>query len=316
MTLGPIPSSDSPFMRRVRVHQAWYRTEVLGVWAYGNLAVSGQPCGSVLPDKAARRYLNFVGDEPVVRYLERRQAGWGVDPVRCTSYLTSSQTLSFNMLAQVVSRHETCAQFFNRLLGRADLAELEASAFEFAAQGTPYSLGDKTLIDVLLRFRTRDGHLQVVALETKLADRFSTRRTAATGGAKYMSVAKTSGLWRDLGPVIAGNRTRQLARCHALAQSVQLIDGAVEGRLAALVVLTHPLDLSAARCVSEYSAHARSGAVAHRSWDEFLSAARSTGAMDGDRADELCRRYVDLAWSESSWLELAHPRVRSEARSA
>jgi hypothetical protein len=303
-------------MRRVRIHQAWYRAEVLGISAYGTLAVSGQPCASVLPDEAAERHLNFAGQDAIDRYLDRRLQGWGVDPIRCTKYLTSSQTLSFNMLAQAVARPEACAQLFNQLLNRTDLALLESSTFEFAAQGTPYSLGDKTLIDVLLRFRTRDGHLQVVALETKLADRFSTRRTSATSGAKYMSVAKTSDLWRDLGRAIAGNRTRQLARCHALAQSVQLIDGANPRGLAVLVVLTHPMDLAGDGCVSEYKSHVRAGAVAHLAWDIFLTAARSTNAMDSEMADELCRRYVDLAWSESAWVELDQPRVRSRARSA
>lgn len=301
-------------MRRVRVHQAWYRAEVLGIPTYGTLAGSGQPCGSVLPDEAAERYLNFVGSDAIDRYLARRREGWGVDPVRCTKYLTSSQTLSFNMLAQAVSRSSACVKLFNRLLHRTDLLTLESSAFEFAAQGTPYSLGDKTLLDMLLRFRTRSGALQVVALETKLADRFSTRRTAAAGEAKYIELARRSALWHDMAAAVNDNRTRQLTRCHALAQSVQHHDGGFTDQHAVLVVLTHPEDSSGAECVARYSERvAADPATVQCSWTEYLATAKSVGAIEASAADELSRRYVDLALSGEAWVGFNE---RSKKRSA
>jgi hypothetical protein len=314
-TLGPIPASDSRFMRRVRLHQAWYRTEVLGISGYGTLAVSGQPCASVLPDEAAELHLNFVGQDAVERYLGRRQQGWGVDPIRCTKYLTSSQTLTFNMLAQAVGRPEECARLFNRLLHRSDLGLLESSAFEFAAQGTRYGLGDKTLVDMLLRFRTNDGSIQVVALETKLADRFSTRRTAATGGAKYLALAGRSALWTDLEAAVGDNRTRQLTRCHALAQSVQEHDEKSD-RHAILLVLMHPEDRAGGRCTSNYTRHVAPGAVVVRTWDEYLSAARSAQAIEDSTSQELHRRYVDLAWSELAWRTFEESSGSSSRRSA
>jgi len=315
MVLGPIPASDSRFMRRVRLHQAWYRTEVLGVSAYGTLAVSGQPCASVLPDAAAERHLNFVGQEAIDRYLDRRQQGWGVDPIRCTKYLTSSQTLTFNMLAQAVARPEACAKLFNRLLKRSDLELLESSVFEFAAQGTRYGLGDKTLLDMLLRFRTCDGSLQVVALETKLADRFSTRRTSATGGAKYVALAGRSALWSDFDAAVRDNRTRQLTRCHALAQSVQEYDGP-SGRHAVLLVLMHPEDHAGGRSVSNYAGHLAAEALVVRTWDEYLSAARSAQALEDPLNEELNRRYVDLAWSAPAWRAFEESSQSPSRRSA
>lgn len=208
-------------MRRTRVHQAWYRSEVLGITGYGVLAGSGAPCGSVLPVGAVQRNLNFTDPEALNRYLDRRTRGWGVDPIRCTSYMTSSQTLSFNMFAGALTERRASARLFNQLLRRSDLFEVVSSDFEFAAQGTPFGLGDKTLVDVMLRFRTRTGHIQVVAVETKLADRFSTRRTRATGEHAYQRLARQSSLWPDFAAAVADNRTRQLTRCHALAQSVQ-----------------------------------------------------------------------------------------------
>ena len=304
MVLGPLPASDPRFMRRIRVHQAWYRAAILGIDGYGRLAGSGKLCGTVLPDDAAKRYLNFLGSDAVERYTERRTLGWGVDPERCTKYLTSSQTLSFNMLAQAVGRATQCAGLFNELLGRADLVRLEASSFEFAAQGSKYSLGDKTLLDLLLWFRTASGSVQVVAVETKLADRFSTRRTAGMRGPKYLDLGKRSGMWLDLDAALSDNRTRQLTRCHALAESVQRHDGAQWGH-AVLLVLTHPDDKSGAECVRSYVDRvALPQAVAHQSWRTFLSVAELHNAIDGPATAELSRRYVDLAWSDEAWIEL------------
>ena len=301
--LGPFPSSDTRFMRRVRVHQAWYRVCVLGVSSFGNLAVSGAPCGSVLPDDAAERFLNFHGNAAIYRYLDRRTKGWGVDPIRCTKYLTSSQTMSFNMLARTVALPRECATAFNNMLGRTDFEWLESSDFEFAAQGSKYSLGDKTLLDILLRFRTTVGSTQVVAVETKLADRFSTRRTNGMSGDGYRQLAAQSDTWHSLSAALANNRTRQLARCHSLAQSIQAIDdGSVDQ--SALIVLTHPDDEAARRSVAAYMMQVTNGTVVHRTWSEFLVSANAAGALGRSDTDELSRRYVDLAWSAGMWREL------------
>lgn len=301
--LGPLPNSDPRFMRRIRVHQAWYRVCVLGLAEFGNLAVSGAPCGSVLPDLAAQAFRNFHGANAIYRYLDRRRKGWGVDPVRCTKYLTSSQTLTFNMLAEVVSRPWQCAALFNQLMDRKDLAWMEEAEFEFAAQGSEYSLGDNTLLDVMLRFRTVGGGMQVVAVETKLADRFCVRRTSAMTGERYRGLAGRSELWSDLGSAFASNKARQLARCHALAESIQAID-APSGGHAALLVMTHPEDDGAGSNVSDYKSHlADPDSVTHRSWSDYLRVASATGALGASLVHELSRRYVDLHRSEDAWQE-------------
>src|SRR6185437_10309424 len=114
------------------------------------------------------------------------------------------------MLSEVVKRPEESARLFGAILGRVDLAWLESSDFEFSGANTPYWLGDRTFIDLLLRFRCVDGRLQVVAVETKLADRFSTRRTAGMGGLRYREVQEARSIWANLEASLAENRTRQL----------------------------------------------------------------------------------------------------------
>jgi hypothetical protein len=263
-----------------------------------------------LTDKDALRNLNFLGTAALESYQARRVSAWGVDPVRCTKYLTSSQTLTFNMLAQVVRHQGEAARLFGELLGQIDLASLETADFEFSPVGTPYWLGDRTLIDLLLRFRTVDGGLQVVAVETKLADRFSTRRTAAMGGVRYREVQDARPIRANLEASLAGNRTRQLSRCHVLAQSVQLLDSDRRDRSAALLVLLHPEDETGIGTTELYA-----DGLSHRvdaafvTWDAFLGAATRTGAMAHDLQEALAKRYVDMTVSEGVWTAVCSRRL-------
>jgi hypothetical protein len=291
-------------MRRVRVHQAWYRANVLKLARYGSLAGSNDPCGSVLVDEDAARWLNFLGPSAAASYASRRLSGWGVDPVRCTKYLTSSQTLTFNMLSEVVSRPRASAQLFGALLGRNDLDLLETAHFEFSAVNTSYWLGDRTHVDLLLRFRRTDGELQVVAVETKLADRFSTRRTTGMGGARYQRLAQDRPLWRDLPTSLEDPTTRQMTRCHALAQSVQVTDGGDRDGSAALLLLLHPEDRGAMDQAQKYMAGLAMGDGGIATWDAFLRCAGEAAVIADGLREGLMARYVDMSSSDTAWQEL------------
>ncbi|MEV8150522.1 hypothetical protein AB0O52_20560 [Arthrobacter sp. NPDC080073] len=297
-----MPRSDTKFMRRVRSHQAWYRLLVLELEQFGFLAGSGAQCGSVLADADADRGLNFISASALMSYEERRTSGWGVDPIRCTKYLTSSQTLTFNMISDAVQQPERAALLFGQLLGRSDLVRLESADFEFTGFQTPYWLGDRTFVDMLLRFRRQDGGLQVVAVETKLADRFSTRRTDAMGGLTYQRLSDGLRIWRDLAASLESNLTRQLTRCHALAQSVQLLDGGAADEPASLLVLLHPNDINGRSQAETYFAGLVEGEGAVVTWDAYLSVAEATGALPCSLTDALGVRYVDLSLSEDAWV--------------
>jgi hypothetical protein len=219
-------------------------------------------------------------------------------------YLTSSQTLTFNMLSEVVRRPKASARLFGGVLGRADLAWLESADFEFSGVGTPYWLGDRTFVDLLLRFRRTDGGLQVVAVETKLADRFSTRRTRGMGGLRYQQLAERHPLWRNFQESLDSNATRQMTRCHALAQSVQIVDGGSSDEGAVLLMLLHLGDRSGLDQAQTYVAGLSADEAAFSTWDIFLRAAGSAGAMDGGLRRDLELRYVDMSLSESAWRDL------------
>lgn len=277
---------------------------MLGLDRYGSLAASQQPCGSVLVDEDAARWLNFVGPTAADTYLRRRGMGWGVDPVRCTKYLTSSQTLTFNMFSEVVQRPKAAARLIGTLLGRTDLIRLESAQFEFTGVGTPYWLGERTYVDLLLRFVRADGGLQVVAIETKLADRFSTRRTQAMGGSRYRWLARHRPIWRDLDASLESNVTRQMTRCHALAQSVQAVDTGRPEEGAALLTLLHPEDVAGLDQAQTYLDGLATADGAIATWATFLHTAPRATAMDEEVASALTLRYIDMRNSEDAWRDL------------
>ncbi|MGY3318146.1 PGN_0703 family putative restriction endonuclease [Arthrobacter sp. TE12232] len=298
--IGPLPQSDSGLLKRIRFHQAWYRWAVLGLPDYGSLAGSGAGCGSVLADPDAEAFKNFVSSRALLEYQGRRLQGWGVDPVRCTKYMTSSQTLTFNMLADAVARPVECANLFGILTGREDLDLLADYHFEYSAVGKPHFLGDRTLLDVLLEFRTTGGGTQVVAVETKLADRFSTRKTTAMHGSLYLAIQEESGLWHSLEDALKDNQTRQLARCHALAQSVQR----THRRNVQAIVLTllHDSDQNGVRATTAYARCAAiDGTARTATWGEYLDTAGSVNAVSSETLSSLRERYVNLSASQSWW---------------
>ena len=294
--LGPFPASDSPLMRRVRIHQAWYRLEVLGLEEYGLLATTGTPCGSVLPVEAARRGLNFESSAAKAAYQERRGNGWGVDPVRCTAYMTSSQTLTFNMFADLVLRPVECAQLMNHLLARSDLKELAGAYFEYSARTSPYGLGDKTLIDLLLRFKRRNGGEAVVAVETKLADRFSTRVTKASGSGGYAALSDMKPVWIDLEAALKDPNTRQLARCHALATSVQYgLEPTAARPASSLVILLSGDSVNQAKIQKYEKMVSDKSLVRWVEWPDYIDGLAAVGIASADR---LRKRYTDLRMSD------------------
>jgi len=95
-----------------------------------------------------------------------------------------------------------------------------------------------------------------------------------------------------------------MTRCHALAQSVQLVDGGRQDEGAVLLMLLHPGDRSGLDQAQVYVTGLSAGVAAVSTWDVFLRAAGSASAMDGELRRALELRYVDMGLSESAWSDL------------
>lgn len=289
--VGPQRRSEPWLMRRTRFHQSWFRAHVLGLPRWGSTpGANGRPLGSVLHPVDAAAGLNFTSPAARALYETRRLEGWGVDPVRCTSLLTSSQALTLNLFGPLIAHRELLAETVGVVSGRSDVTGVKDVWVEFAPRRRSQFLKDMTRLDVLVYAETATGVLPVI-FEVKYADRFNSRQTP-TATAPYRALADRTGVWRD-GSVLVEPRFNQLVRCHALGAAASEADGA--SALPVIVVVHLDEDTGTAGLVDDYRTHVSDPALVRRvTLPEFVASMGSAGTG-------LCERYCDISASESDW---------------
>ncbi|MFV8137434.1 PGN_0703 family putative restriction endonuclease [Mycolicibacterium senegalense] len=302
--LGPQNPGDGPLLRRVRLHQSWYRAAVLGLPRWGTTrGRSPRELGSVLSDQDAAAGLNFVSPAAVELYDTRHAAGWGVDP-RCSAYMTSSQALTINLFG-LLSQHEAwLLECLNTWLGRSDISHIEAVELEFAPARRSLHLNDQTRIDALLIVAGNCG-TEVVAVEVKYADRFNSRHVNISTP-PYYELARLTGLWTAPPQVLTDRRVNQLARIHALATSHGLLLDI--SAPASLLVLAHEMDTVASGVVDEYKGCV-TGPLVHRA--SLRSVCASIAAAAPSRHKTIARDLQLRYGSESESAEFAEPALAS-----
>ncbi len=306
--LGPLDFNESRFAARARFHQAWYRAAVLRVVTHGASTHRGRtiPRGSILPEWAVARGMNFTSDEARSLYGRRRSEGWGLDPVRCQAHMTSSQALTLNLFGPLMDD----TMWFARVLGVV-LAEPVVKVLEVHLEHAParpsFALGDRTIVDLWLSLSLPDGRTLSVVMEVKYCDRFNSRYLPVWDNDRYRRLTaeqqQPSWDWDD--PALRSRTVNQLLRCHAMGEFLGRRSGSSSTRL---VVLHHRSDQSAIRAVSEYSSVAPRGTVVSSDLGAFVEAMR-LGAVDQrqrEAAEALQQRYVDEDRSEALWDARGH----------
>lgn len=286
----------------MRFHQAWYRAAVLKIDSYGS-SVHGRvsiPRGSILPAAAALAGKNFTSEDAHRLYRERRARGWGLDPTRCRSFLTSSQALTLNIFAPLIGDSAWFACVLTNVL-RTPVTEVLRAHIEHAPRRPSQALGDRTMLDVWVLAKTNEGQTLSIAIEVKYSDRFNSRVLPIWANPKYREIANSQQppLW-DLDA--SATRTRavnQLIRCHALCVFLAQEARATRSQL---IVVHHPADSAATAVIDEFDAIVDDGTLRPCGLDSFLLAmARSANATQSRTVDELRTRYVAYHLSDALW---------------
>ncbi|MET7769086.1 hypothetical protein [Nocardia sp. NPDC005366] len=295
--LGPQNPGDGPLLRRLRLHQSWYRAVVLGLPSWGSTnGISARPLGSILCEKDSAAGLNFSSPKALELYRNRHAAGWGIDP-RCSAYMTSSQALSINLFGLLEEEAGWLLRCLSVWLERPDLKVIKMCELEFAPARRSLHLNDQTRIDALI-IAHGDRGPEAIAIEVKYADRFNSRRVNIAT-APYRDLASRSGLWTEPSWALSERRVNQLARIHALATSYAMsLDIAVP---VTLLVLTHDLDTSAAQVVGEYQRYVSGPLVRRVSISEACNlVVDSAPPHCRGMAQNLLLRYGSEAASDTS----------------
>ncbi|MEJ3741684.1 hypothetical protein WEI85_00075 [Actinomycetes bacterium KLBMP 9797] len=303
--LGPQRRGESGLPARVRFHQSWFRHHVLGLEAFGSTPshAGERALGSILAPADARRGFNFVASSARALFRYRRQQGWGVDPIRCTSHLTSSQALTLNLFGPLWSAPRWAARLMSTLLNL-NVRRISGFDIEYAPQRRSAYLGDMTRIDGWLRLDTDDGPVAVV-VEVKYVDRFNSRYIDPAERQQYRALANRTQLWDLDNANTRARSVNQLLRCHALGASTWLTEHPYDVP-PRLLVIHHPDDRVAGKTVAAYREVLRHTDLLvtvslDRFCQELLTSAR--GAAQRGTAERLLTRYVAHELSEDLWRE-------------
>jgi hypothetical protein len=295
--------AESQHSRRARFHQSWYRAYRLKVAEWGT-TFRGRPLGSILPADAAAAGKNFTTLSAAALFTKRHAAGWGIDPVRTTSYMTSSQTLLLNLFGPIGIDHCWLLMVLRRVLDRPDLLAVNDWAIEFAPPARSQFLGDMTRVDAYIQVQSAAG-AEAIVLELKYTDRFSSRRVNLADNSRYKLLAEETQAWTQPDAAFKDVRLNQLVRCHALGmRSMQVEFGEV--RPTTLLVVAHTNDLMAVDTVTKYRSRLNNPASAvYASLSEFLEAGADSSSSEEQLAviDELRARYIAHGLSEEHWME-------------
>ena len=283
----PSTKSDSTeFMRQMRLHQSWYRAQVLKV-PYGTGPKSSDTTlyGNMLTEESAEDGLNFLKSlkifELVVkpRIDEKKDTTRIGDTFRLKRNMLSSQPMCFNLFgalallvkSDVESDHEFAAEFVRALWGE-HIEQVTAVRFEWAPERKEDYLNDGTAFDAFIEYETKEKKKGFIGIETKLTEPFSKpkpedrekhrnkeeyQRWTMMSNSPWRKGASGKGseepgqIWNRLSKQLATNKYDQIWRNHMLAWSLLQHNDSkyAEGRL---TVVYHPEDDKCGDTVDDY----------------------------------------------------------------
>jgi hypothetical protein len=182
--LGPIPTDNSPWKQRMRIHQGWWRTCVLGKKpGLHPIEKSQHICNTILLDE--NQFQNFLSSNIInvvkQELVERNKTSLGmIDENRLLTNLLSSQPLCFNFFGELAYNLEFATQILQRILP--EVAKVRRIYFEYAPP-VNYTC-DNSAFDVAMEIESGNS-VGLFGLECKYTDTFSAKNS--TTGSYYGS---------------------------------------------------------------------------------------------------------------------------------
>ena len=289
-------SVDGPWAARLRRHQSWYREVVLGL-PPGDLG--DRPVASLLPTWAVAQdpTINFlVSDEihgAVVERLALRGGGGIVEPNRLFHNLLSSQPLCFNLFGMLRFYPEELALGLSKLLDHG-IAEIIAVKIEHAPRFPGYRSG--SAFDCYIEYRTSQGELGFLGVETKYAEQLSRQRLSQNPSYEEAIRARPA-IFRPE----AVDALRRPATCQLLYNCILAImhreqaDHGFEEQLGRCVVLTSGADDEARSAVDAVRACVQQpdDLLLGFSYDQLVDAMPFSEDLEAWK-DQFRLRYLDL----------------------
>lgn len=312
--IGPQRPGETGFAARARFHQSWFRYRVLGLPRFG---VTSHHSGSralgclLTPEDAAEGH-NFLSNEAKELYSERRKQGWGIDPIRTTSNMTSSQALTLNILGPLKADTRWATTVLSALLHE-NLTTVDQLNVEYGPPNKMKLTGDRTIVDGWISAKAEAATVSAV-IEVKYIDRFNSRNIDVATRKQYRRLAETTGMW-DLDSNLAKDRAiNQLLRCHGTG--VAISQASHHTSLPKILIFHHPEDARASKIIHLYKQFLRDPDMCIPvPLDTLFRLMRCTALEEAQRklASSLISRYLKYSLSEDAWLFYKASQIRPSA---
>ncbi len=307
-----IAPGDAHFTARMRLHQSWYRSNVLGIPPGKNPHADGRIDGNILGHESDEGGSNFLNREIREYAFRRRRENPGkIEPDRLRFNLLSSQPMCFNLFAPLHCRKEFAARLIGDLPG-APKDIREASVIVEYAPTKKWHLGDETSFDAFVEYRRSDGREGFIGIETKLTEPFSGKEYKFK---KYSLWQSAWGRWWIGGTEkdFENIRFNQLWRNHLLAWSMIKGHGSEDLHLydeGFCAVVHHEQDEDCTEAIAEYAKHLSPvGRETFLDWplSTLIGTWRGLVEDPNDRKwiEDFSLRYLELEKSEEEWRK--HP---------
>ena len=299
--IGPQYEHDNQFTARMRLHQSWYRAEVLKLgWGTGPGPNGKRELGNMLLPSDGAGGQNFLTPQ-ILDVARRRMADktGTVDEYRLLHNMLSSQPMCFNLFGHLELNLGLATRTFAAL--DPDVQRVTCVLMEYAPEPAADYLNDRTAFDAFVAYERRGGGKGFFGIETKLTEKFSQKEYDTPAYRRWLEVPGAP--WcletSDELPCMAHN---QLWRNHLLAFSLQTISDEYETGTVAAV--GHPLDEELTRTVAGYRDLLREPECL-RVWTvgDIVAAAETAVETSEHREwlEAFKTRYLRLELSEEDW---------------
>ncbi len=322
--IGPQYDRDDKFTRRMRLHQSWYRSEVLRVpYGVGPGGKSTKFRGNMLTEGPAEDGKNFLTPAIFEVAKERLEEGSGaVEPFRLKRNMLSSQPMCFNLFGELKRDPELATKLVRALWGKdiaalwgSDRAQVTGVRLEWAPEDKKEYLNDNTAFDAFIEYEMEGGGKGFIGVETKLTEPFSRDFDDREG--RYSKWMTAESPWGAAGPdEVANEEHNQLLRDHLLAWA--LLERGPEYAHGSFAVVYHPKEKAydPKNKVCDEVVRDYCGLLEHKLpgnhkalpvWAAPLDKVIDTwkaAAPDSEWLSDFEKRYLDLDSSELAWKEL------------
>lgn len=237
-------TNENNFRKRMRLHQGWWRTFVLGENEGKHPKnVDENICNTLLNGKQTKNNFLSASVENIIKeVLERRnsESSGLVDENRLYNNLLSSQPLCFNFFTPFYINYKVAIKFLRKFFP--EITAVNEVYFEFANSKNKF---DNSAFDIA--FDVNDGSKKgIIGFECKYTDSFSSKKYDKT---QYEIIYQKSDIWGKPYKELIKSKFNQLFRNQLIGESFKQDK---QYDFAYLVLFCHHKDEEAIKIANEY----------------------------------------------------------------